>query len=192
LVNFQDSRLRQSIHNWVGKRKQWKSQHFHSPKTGSQAHLKTELHIIRCTCLSPLACTRLQAYNSYRLKIKTTVRHKSSKPSSYPFHHLVRWKSYAALRYSTAQTTSRNSSACSIMTRSGLMLGTWRSVKNRKFCSQEVIPYFVLKTQEHALHQGCQVGHSLAYFETYGLFEVSCPSKNRFGHFIKIKFFTVW
>jgi len=39
---------------------------FDSPKTICQARLITELHTIRCTCLSSYF-TRLQVYNSYCL-----------------------------------------------------------------------------------------------------------------------------
>jgi len=42
---------------------------FDSPKTICQARLITELHTIRCTCLSSYF-TRLQVYNSYCLKNK--------------------------------------------------------------------------------------------------------------------------
>jgi len=38
-----------------------------SPKTISQEHLITELHIVRCICLSTFTYTRLQAYSSYCL-----------------------------------------------------------------------------------------------------------------------------
>jgi len=61
---------------------------FDSPKTVSQAHSIPEIHIVRCTCLSPLAYTRLHAYNPYRLKIKSSIRYKSQQPSSFLLQNL--------------------------------------------------------------------------------------------------------
>jgi len=49
---------------------------FDSPKTVFQPRLITELHIIRCTCLSSYFI-QLLAYNSYCLKIKRSVKYKS-------------------------------------------------------------------------------------------------------------------